>query len=66
MRQRELEVLGENLLDVGAADGLGLLNLDDLEDLQKVVSAAQLSPVRTGILTWMDLKRARCLAAMSW
>lgn len=31
--QRELEVLGEELLDVGAADVLGLLNLNDLEDV---------------------------------
>ena len=29
----ELEVLGEELLDVGAADILGLLDLDDLDDL---------------------------------
>jgi len=33
--QRELEVLGEELLDVGAADVLGLLNLDDLEDVDR-------------------------------
>ena len=33
MGQRELEVLGEELLDVGAADVIGLLYLDDLEDL---------------------------------
>lgn len=33
VRQRELEVLGEELLDVGAADVLGVVDLDDLEDL---------------------------------
>lgn len=33
VRQRELEVLGEELLDVGAADVLAVVNLDDLEDL---------------------------------
>lgn len=33
MREGELEVLSEELLDVGAADRLGLLDLDDLEDL---------------------------------
>jgi hypothetical protein len=33
--QRELEVLGEELLDVGAADVLGLLNLNDLEDVDR-------------------------------
>lgn len=31
--QGELEVLGEELLDVRAADVVGLLDLDDLEDL---------------------------------
>jgi len=31
----ELEVLGEELLDVGAADVLGLLNLDDLDDVDR-------------------------------
>lgn len=31
--QRELEVLGEKLADVRAADVVGLLDLDDLEDL---------------------------------
>lgn len=31
--QGELEVLGQELLDVGATDVGGLLNLDDLEDL---------------------------------
>ena len=31
--QREFEVLGEELLDVGAADAVGLGDLDDLDDL---------------------------------
>lgn len=35
MRQRELEVLGQKLLDVGATDVLGLLNLNDLEDVDR-------------------------------
>lgn len=33
MRKRELEVLGEELLDVWALNVIGLLELDDLEDL---------------------------------
>ncbi len=33
MRERELEVLGEELLDVWASDVGGLLDFDDLEDL---------------------------------
>lgn len=33
--QRELEVLGEELLDVGTTDVLGLLNLNDLEDVDR-------------------------------
>lgn len=31
--QGELEVLGEELLDVGAADALSVVDLDNLEDL---------------------------------
>ena len=31
--QREFEVLGDQLLDVGAADSLGVGNLNNLEDL---------------------------------
>jgi hypothetical protein len=34
MRKRELEVLRDELADVGTADVVGLLDLDDLEDLQ--------------------------------
>jgi hypothetical protein len=33
--QRELEVLGQKLLDVGATNVLGLLNLNDLEDVDR-------------------------------
>jgi hypothetical protein len=33
VRKRERELLGEELLDVGAADVRGLLDLNDLEDL---------------------------------
>lgn len=31
--QRELEVLGEELLDVGAADAVNVVDLNNLEDL---------------------------------
>ncbi len=34
MRKGEFEVLGKKLLDVGALDIIGLLELDDLKDLQ--------------------------------
>ena len=34
--QRELEVLGEELLDVWSAEIIGLLDLNDLEDLSEV------------------------------
>jgi hypothetical protein len=37
--KRELEVLGEELLHVWAADVIGLLNLDDLKDLERLVRA---------------------------
>lgn len=33
MRKREFEVLGEELLDVGALDVVGLLEFNNLEDL---------------------------------
>lgn len=33
MRQREFEVLVEELPDVRAADGVGVVDLDDLDDL---------------------------------
>lgn len=33
MGQREAQVLGQELLDVGALDIVGLLELDDAEDL---------------------------------
>ena len=33
MREREFEVLGEELLDVGALDVFSLLEFDNLEDL---------------------------------
>ena len=64
----ELEVLGEELLDVGAADVLGLLNLDDLDDLRALVSKGgrrHEASIRRR-RTWIDRKRARWRAAMSW
>ena len=36
--QRELEVLLDELLDVGAADALDVVDLHDLEDLQTIIS----------------------------
>lgn len=58
VRKRKLEVLGEELLDVWAADVVGLLNLDDLEDLQGVLGFIR-SVSGIGRLTWMFLKRER-------
>lgn len=43
MRQREGQVLGEELLDVGALDIVGLLELDDAEDLARHI--VSFSPV---------------------
>jgi hypothetical protein len=43
--QRELEVLDEELLDVRSADVVGLLELNDLEDLGSVSKM-------DGILDW--------------
>lgn len=40
VRKRELEVLGEELLDVWSADLIGVGDFDDLEDLEGCQSAA--------------------------
>ena len=40
MRKRELEVLGEELLDVWSADVVDLLDLNDLEDVDGPESSA--------------------------
>lgn len=41
MGQRELEVLLEELLDVGAADAVGVVDLNNLEDLLNFVSGVR-------------------------
>jgi len=63
--KRELEVLGQELLDVGAADVHGLFNFDNLEDLFTRCISIGIG-LRRGALTWIDLNRARWRAAMSW
>jgi hypothetical protein len=64
VREGELEVGGHELLDIGPADVLGLCDLNHTEDLagSQLVSKEK----KKKRLTWMDRKRARCLAAMSW
>lgn len=58
--QRELEVLGEELLDVRAADLVGLLDLDDLDDLQRVLEDdGRPSPAEGMRRTWIERKRER-------
>jgi hypothetical protein len=44
MGQRELEILGNELLDVRSPDVLGLFNLDNLEDLSRWVSECDPCP----------------------
>jgi hypothetical protein len=54
--QRELEALDKELLDVWATDVVGLLELNNLEDLRLLgVSSSGIDTVRT----WTDLKRDR-------
>lgn len=66
MGEREREVLGDELLDVGALDVLGLLELDDTEDLSLVLVTSDLSrQAGGGVRTWIDLNRARWRAAIS-
>lgn len=57
MGEGELEALGEELLDVWAANVIGLLNLDNLEDLY----CCQYMWHKFGIAvhTWISLKRDR-------
>jgi len=43
VRKRELEVLLEELLNVGTLDISSLLNLDDLEDLYVLVSSSPIA-----------------------
>lgn len=38
MWKRERQALGEELLEVWASDVVGLLDLDNLEDLQKLLT----------------------------
>ena len=74
--QRESEVLGEELLDVRALDIIGLLELNNAENLDSLLATcrlcrsqrAKLARVWIGLRkrTWIDLKRARWRAAKSW
>lgn len=66
VRKGELEALGEELLDVRPPDVGGLLDLDDLEDLFILLVACSLVSTAVEEHTWIDLKRARWRAAMSW
>jgi hypothetical protein len=66
--QREREALGDELLDVRALDIIGLLNLDNTEDLHFILATAASFHIELGVSkyrTWIDRKRARWRAAMS-
>lgn len=64
--ERELQVLGNQLLDVGALDVGGLLDLNNTEDLGKLSIIKERHIYQNCFRhTWMDLKRARWRAAMS-
>jgi hypothetical protein len=66
VRKREFEVLGEKLLDVWALDVFSLLEFYDFEDLFVPRLVGCLPIVKFEGPTWIDRKRDRCLAAMSW
>ena len=66
MRQGELEALLGELLDVWSADVGGLLDLNDLEDLEWMRQYMLQSQWTSALLTWMVLKRARWREAISW
>jgi hypothetical protein len=66
MRQRELQVLRNELLDVRAFD-LVRSEFGDIENL-KVIRLAAIPTISRNrrTPTWIDLNLARCLAAISW
>lgn len=64
--KRELEVLGKELLDVGAADGLGVVNLNNLDNLHRLSVKKNFMSGSEFQHTLMEPKRARWRAAMSW
>lgn len=56
MGQRELEVLDKELLDVWSADVVGLLELNDLEDLEYMLDDSR---QRRMWMTYLNLPEAR-------
>jgi hypothetical protein len=68
VRERELEILLDELLDVWTAQVLGLLHLDNLEDLnvRNQYQSRLYAVLVDEMLTWIVLNRARCLDAISW
>ena len=66
--EREMEAWGKQLLNVRTADVLGLLDLNNSKDLKTSTRCQSVLSHRNVIVerTWIDRKRARCLAAMSW
>lgn len=64
VREREAQALLKELLDIGALDVLGLLDLNNTENLRQCVSTFSVPqhramPLNLCVLTWIDLKRAR-------
>jgi hypothetical protein len=67
MGERELETGLEKLLDVRTADVVGLLNLNHAKDLRHHDSVKlRESVMKIFWRTWIERKRARWRAAMSW
>lgn len=57
VRERELEVLGEELSDVRTADEVGLFDFHNFEDLNTTVSKWPYDQ-STAELTWIEPNRA--------
>ena len=66
--ERETETWGQQLLDVWTADILALRDLNNPEDLKTSTHRQSAFSHRDRAVerTWIERKRARCLAAMSW
>lgn len=64
--QREFQILAQELFDVRTLHVVGLFNFNNFEDLPSATSVHISVQSAYEVHTWIDLNRARCLAAMSW
>jgi len=67
VRQREFETRFEKLPNVRTANVVGLFNFNHTEDLvDSMRNSSNKTCTKLKQHTWIERKRARCLAAISW